>query len=74
MIIQTMLIKICTDTNPEQIISCDRGDIKDGLFALPALKILEIRLVFVNKAAYTTVKQKPAANLSAETKLYLRFS
>lgn len=44
---------------------------KDGLFALPALKILEIRLVFVNKAAYTTVKQKPAANLSIETKNYI---
>lgn len=62
------------NTNPEQIISCDRGDMKDGLFALPALKILEIRLVFVSNAAYTTVKQKPAANLLAEMKLYFFFS
>lgn len=28
-----------------------------------ALNILDIRLVFVNKAAYTTVKQNPALNL-----------
>jgi hypothetical protein len=38
---------------------------KLGLLAvlLPALKILAIRFVLVNNAAYTTVKQKPAPNL-----------
>jgi hypothetical protein len=38
----------------------------DGRLAdcLLALNILDIRLVFVSRAAYTTVKQKPAQNLS----------
>lgn len=46
--------------------SCDRGLINDGRLAdcLPCLKIRDIRLVFVSSAAYTTVKQKPAPNLS----------
>lgn len=35
------------------MISCDRGDMKDGLLALCllALKILDIRFVFVKSAA-----------------------
>jgi hypothetical protein len=57
-----------TPTSPEQMISWDLGDIKLGLFAecFPALKIREMRLVFVRRAAYTTVKQKPAPNLHRE--------
>lgn len=45
--------------------SCDSGEINDGRFAdcLLALKIRAMRLVFVNNAAYTTVKQNPAPNL-----------
>jgi hypothetical protein len=45
--------------------SCERGDMKLGLLAvlLPALKILAMRFVLVNNAAYTTVKQNPAPNL-----------
>jgi len=48
--------------------NCDRGDMKLGLLAvlLPALKILAIRFVLVNNAAYTTVKQKPAPNLGKQ--------
>ena len=47
------------------MMSCDSGDINDGRFAdcLLALKILAMRFVFVNNAAYTTVKQNPAPNL-----------
>lgn len=47
------------------MMSCDSGEINDGRFAdcLLALKIRAMRLVFVNKAAYTTVKQNPAPNL-----------
>lgn len=47
------------------MISCERGVMKLGLFAvlLLALNILDIRFVFVSKAAYTTVKQNPAPNL-----------
>lgn len=50
---------------PLQMMSCDRGLIKLGRFAecFPALKIREMRLVFVSNAAYTTVKQNPAPNL-----------
>lgn len=45
--------------------NCERGDMKLGLLAvlLPALKILAMRFVLVNSAAYTTVKQNPAPNL-----------
>lgn len=45
--------------------SWDRGEMKDGRLAvrLLALKILEMRLVLVRRAAYTTVKQNPAPNL-----------
>jgi len=48
--------------------NCDRSDMKLGLLAvlLPALKILAIRFVLVNSAAYTTVKQKPAPNLGKQ--------
>lgn len=55
----------CTPTNPAQMMSCERGEMKLGRFAdrLPALKMREMRFVFVNSAAYTTVKQKPAPNL-----------
>lgn len=58
------------------MMSCERGDMNEGLLALclPSLKILAILLVFVNNAAYTTVKQSPAATLSVEKKrLHLRF-
>lgn len=50
------------------MISCDLGDMKDGLFALflLALNIRAILLVLVSRAAYTTVKQNPAANLKDE--------
>lgn len=53
------------DVKPLHITNWDRGLINDGRLAdcLPCLKILEILLVFVSKAAYTTVKQKPAPNL-----------
>lgn len=51
---------------------CDLGVMKDGLLAvrLPAWNILEMRLVLVSKAAYTTVKQKPAPNLRSHRKLF----
>lgn len=39
---------------------------------LPALKIREIRLVLVRRAAYTTVKQKPAPNLKQQRGLVKR--
>lgn len=54
-----------TPTSPLQMNSCERGDMKLGLLAvlLPALKILAMRFVLVNNAAYTTVKQNPAPNL-----------
>jgi hypothetical protein len=57
-----------TNTRPLQMNNCDRGDMKLGLLAvlLPALKILAIRFVLVNSAAYTTVKQKPAPNLGKQ--------
>lgn len=47
------------------MINCDLGEIKLGRLAecFPALNILDMRLVFVSKAAYTTVKQNPAPNL-----------
>jgi hypothetical protein len=53
--------------SPEQMMSCDLGEIKLGLLAvcLPALKIREIRFVLVSSAAYTTVKEKPAPNLES---------
>lgn len=43
----------------------DLGEMNEGLLAvrLPALKIREMRLVLVRRAAYTTVKQNPAPNL-----------
>jgi hypothetical protein len=49
---------------------------KLGLLAvlLPALKILAIRFVLVNNAAYTTVKQKPAPNLGKQHKKKLQVS
>lgn len=55
----------CIKIRKLQMMSCDSGEINDGRFAdcLLALKIRAMRLVFVNKAAYTTVKQNPAPNL-----------
>jgi len=45
--------------------SCDFGDIKFGRFTVrrPALNMRDMRFVFVNNAAYTTVKQNPTPNL-----------
>lgn len=53
------------DIRAAHIASCELGDIRMGLLAecLLALKILEILFVFVSRAAYTTVKQKPVPNL-----------
>lgn len=53
---------------PLQMISWDLGEMKPGLFEVrfPALKILDILFVLVNKAAYTTVKLNPAPNLGVE--------
>ena len=49
---QITLIKTWTSTIPVQIQSWDFGEIKLGLLAdcVEALKIREIRLVFVNRA------------------------
>lgn len=43
----------CIDIKKLHMMSCDFGEINDGLFAvcLPALNILAIRFVFVSKAA-----------------------
>lgn len=51
------------------MISCDCGEMNEGRFAdcLLALKMRAMRFVFVKSAAYTTVKQKPAPNLQAES-------
>lgn len=55
----------CMLTRQLQMISCDFGEIKLSCFTvlLLALNILDIRLVFVKRAAYTTVKQNPVPNL-----------
>ena len=55
----------CIDIRAAHIASCELGDMRIGLLAecLLALKIREIRFVFVSRAAYTTVKQKPVPNL-----------
>jgi len=51
--------------SPAQMTSCDFGDIKLGRLTVrrPALNMREMRFVFVNNAAYTTVKQNPTPNL-----------
>jgi len=51
--------------SPVQMTSCDLGDIKLGRLTVrrPALNMRDMRLVFVNNAAYTTVKQNPTPNL-----------
>lgn len=56
---------------PLQMINWDLGEMKLGLFEVrfPALKILEILFVLVNKAAYTTVKLNPAPNLNNNQKI-----
>lgn len=53
------------ETRMEQMSICERGEMSEGLRAdcLLALNILDIRLVLVSSAAYTTVKQKPVPNL-----------
>jgi hypothetical protein len=56
-----MVMKTCIIINPEQINNCDLGEMKFGRFAdfVPALKILDIRLVFVKREPYTTLKHIP---------------
>lgn len=51
--------------SPVQMTSCDFGDINLGRLTVrrPALNMRDMRLVFVNNAAYTTVKQNPTPNL-----------
>lgn len=53
------------DTRAAHIASCELGEMRIGRLAecLLALKILDIRLVLVRRAAYTTVKQNPVPNL-----------
>lgn len=48
--------------------SCDLGEMSEGRRAecLLASKMRAMRLVFVSSAAYTTVKQNPVPNLTAE--------
>lgn len=55
----------CIDTSPAHMHNCELGDMSIGRLAecLLALKMREIRFVFVSSAAYTTVKQKPVPNL-----------
>lgn len=55
----------CIDMSPVQMTNCDLGDMKLGRLTVrrPALNMRDMRFVFVNSAAYTTVKQNPTPNL-----------
>lgn len=57
-------VRTWIETSMEHITSCERGDINDGRLAdfFPASKMRAILLVFVSKAAYTTVNTKPVMN------------
>lgn len=56
------------DMSPVQMTNWDLGDMKFGRFTVrrPALNMRDMRFVFVNSAAYTTVKQNPTPNLKRE--------
>lgn len=70
LIIIRIVLHTWTDVKPRQMTICERGLMNDGRLAdcLPCLKIRDIRFVFVRRAAYTTVKQKPAPNLLRQKK------
>lgn len=58
------------DMSPVQMTNCDFGDMKLGRLTVrrPALNMRDMRFVFVNSAAYTTVKQNPTPNLCKRKK------
>lgn len=58
-----------------QMASWELGEMRMGRLAecLLALKMREIRLVFVSRAAYTTVKQKPVPNLRTNINIHINF-
>lgn len=62
-------ILTCIDMSPVHMTNCDFGDMKLGRLTVlrPALNIRDMRFVFVNSAAYTTVKQNPTPNLKNHT-------
>lgn len=63
------MCRTCMAMSPVQMTSCDFGDMKFGRLTVrrPALNMRDMRFVFVNSAAYTTVKQKPTPNLETRT-------
>ncbi len=62
--IQITLMSTCTKTSPEQMTSCDRGEMKLGRFVVrfDAAKMRAMRFVFVSRAPYTTEKPVPMQN------------